>query len=172
MKKTVLALFIIIAITGCTTSQPDSAAEKGTTLSKFGIRFDCPNGWEITADKQMLENEYFAVCEKQGAGESGIVLFKWTAEPVTAAKMLELIKDYYQSVYADSHGIAVEFEKTDEKNNRVLYRFTAEGIKHQGWMQARLCPLASAGIIFQSTKDDKDKYESAFEKIEKSFACN
>ena len=164
------ALLTIFSISACTTEQ--DTPEKGTTFSKAGIRFDCPGDWEITENKQFLDSEHFVVCEKQGVNESALVLVKWTTESLEKIKMLNIIKDYYQDTYQKKHGVEIKFKKVDEKKTRVEYSFEFSDLKHKGWMSAKDCAQATAGLIFQATKDDMGKYEDTFEEIEGSFGCN
>ncbi|NQT50299.1 hypothetical protein HQ571_06425 [Candidatus Kuenenbacteria bacterium] len=170
LSTLIFVLFVSISLTACTTEQ--MTQEKGTTFSKAGIRFDCPGGWEITEDKQVLENEYFVVCEKKGTNESGLVLVKWTTESLEKLKMLNIIKDYYKDTYQKKHDVEIKFKKVDEKKTRVEYSFEVSDVKHKGWITAKDCDNATAGLIFQSTKDDMGKDEDTFENIEGSFACN
>ncbi|MBI5077079.1 hypothetical protein HZB94_01740 [Candidatus Falkowbacteria bacterium] len=173
-RQTIYFITIILlslALTGCSSKPEQTTQEKGTTFAKTGIRFDCPVGWAITSDKQTLENEYLTICEKDGEYESGLFMAKWTTNPISEMDMLELLQKYYQETYGTIAGLTIDFDKIDKKKNKVEYAFSANDVKHRGWIEIKKCPGLTAGLFFQYAKADYSRYKNDFETIKNSFGC-
>jgi hypothetical protein len=168
----VSAVICALMLTGCAQqSAPATSEEKGITFAKNSIRFDCPAGWSITADKQTSENERLAICEKSGDYESGLFIAKWTTTNVPELTMLEQLQNYYQETYGNAAGVEIDFEKINQKKNSVEYSFTANGVKHRGWIEIKKCPGAMVGLFFQYAKVDYGRYKEALGIIKSSFGC-
>ena len=109
-------------------------------------------------------------CEKSGADESGLAIFKIKNSFISEESMLASLKKYFQQIQQNEHGLTVDF--VDKKNSLTEYEFTVQGSKHQGSIETKKCPSSTVGIFFQEAKDDHSKNKDDFEKIMNSFTCS
>ena len=171
MKKYYLLLpILLLTLAGCA-NQSANNSEKGTTFNKYGLRFDCPIGWEINSGQQILDDEFQAICEKQGADESGLAIIKEKTSFISENKMLPLLMNSYRDQYQSDFNVALTFDDVDQKKIQVAYSFAVQDVKHKGIIATKKCPSSTLGIIFQAASQDYSKYQVDFEKISNSIVC-